>query len=291
MSKTRTIQVEGSEIAITIVNDEDYISLTDMSKKFGDDSLIYSWMRNRNSVEFLGVWEQLHNPDFKGGEFETFKKEAGLNSFHLTPKKWIEATNAIGIKSRAGRYNGGTYAHKDIAFEFGSWLSPTFKLYLIKEFQRLKEIESNQYNLEWNVKRVLSKVNYQLHTDSIKDNIIPKLNIDKEKEWLIYAEEADILNVALFGCTAKQWREANPSLAISNQNIRDFASINELAVLSNLESLNALLIEQDEDKAVRFNLLRKQAQSQLASLNGINFVKSLKHTSDTIYSIKEKPIN
>ena len=171
---------------------------------------IRNWMRNRNTVEFLGIWEQLYNPNFKGVEFDTFKKEAGLNSFNLTPKKWVESTNAIGIISVSGRY-GGTYAHKDIAFEFGAWISPMFKLLLIKEFQRLKEIETNQYNLEWNVKRVLSKVNYTIQTDAVKDYIVPKSNYTKDTEWLAYAEEADILNVALFECTAKQWREATHS--------------------------------------------------------------------------------
>jgi hypothetical protein len=195
---------------------------------------IRNWMRNRNTIEFLGLWEQLNNPNFKSVEFDTLKKEAGLNSFNLTPKKWVETTNAIGIISKSGR-QGGTYAHKDLAFEFGAWISPMFKLLLIKEFQRLKEIETNQFNLEWDVKRILSKANYSIHTDAIKNHIIPTLNVSKDKEWITYADEADVLNVALFGCTAKQWRESNPQLALEGKNMRDLASINQLTVLSNLE--------------------------------------------------------
>lgn len=218
--KKSTINVQGTEIVIISQNENDFISLTNMANKFGGDDLIYSWMRNRNTLEFLGIWEQLHNPIFKGGEFETFKKEAGLNSFHLTPKKWIEATNAIGIQSKAGRYGGGTYAHKDLAFEFGSWLSPEFKLYLIKEFQRLKDDENSRLSLEWNLTRTLSKINYRIHTDAIKEHIVPQ-SITKEQANFIYANEADVLNVALFGKTAKQWRDENPKL---EGNIRDYAS-------------------------------------------------------------------
>lgn len=171
--KKTTINVQGAAITILSQREEDFISLTDMTRKFGDDTLIYSWMRNRNTLEFLGIWEQIHNPVFNGGEFETFKKEAGLNSFHLTPRKWIDATQAIGIQSRAGRYGGGTFAHKDLAFEFGSWLSPEFKLYLIKEFQRLKDDESRRLSLDWNLSRTLSKLNYRIHTDAIKAHLIP----------------------------------------------------------------------------------------------------------------------
>jgi hypothetical protein len=233
--KKSTISVQGTAITIVSHKEDDFICLTDMAKKFGGDDLIYSWMRNRNTLEFLGIWEQIHNPDFKGGEFETFKKEAGLNSFHLTPKKWIEATQAIGIQSRSGRYGGGTYAHKDLAFEFGSWLSPEFKLYLIKEFQRLKEDENRRLSLEWNLNRTLSKVNYRIHTDAIKQNIIPA-NITKAQEQIIYANEADVLNVALFGVTAQQWRKANPN---KEGNVRDYSTVEQLLVLANLESMNA----------------------------------------------------
>ena len=212
MANKSRIEVENKLISIVKQDEQDYISLTDMVKGEEGSDHIRNWMRNRNTVEFIGLWETLNNPNFKPVEFDTFRKQAGLNSFNLTPKKWIEATNAIGLISKSGRY-GGTYAHKDLAFEFGSWISPMFKLLLIKEYQRLKEIESNQYNLEWNVKRILSKTNYQIHTDAVKDCILPEKNYDKDKEWLIYAEEADLLNVALFKSTAKDWREVNPDKA------------------------------------------------------------------------------
>jgi len=244
MDNIKKLQIENAIVSITKINEDDFICLTDMAK-FRDaertNYIIQNWMRTRNTIEFLGLWEQLKNPNFKSIEFDAFKNEAGSNSFTLTPKKWIETTNAIGIISKAGRY-GGTYAHKDIAFEFASWISPTFKLFLITEYQRLKEIENNKYNLEWNVKRILSKTNYHLHTDAIKNYILPKKNYTKNTEWLTYAEEADLLNVALFNCTAKDWREANPKLAKKGMNIRDIASINELAILSNIESMNAEMI-------------------------------------------------
>ena len=204
MTKNSQIEVKDKLISIVKQYEQDYICLTDMVKGEEGSDHIRNWMRNRNTVEFIGLWETLNNPDFKPVEFDTFRKQAGLNSFNLTPKKWINATNAIGIVSKSGRY-GGTYAHKDLAFEFGSWISPMFKLMLIKEYQRLKEIESNQYNLEWNVKRILTKTNYQIHTDAVKDCIIPATNYDKNNEWLVYADEADLLNVALFNCTAKDW--------------------------------------------------------------------------------------
>lgn len=243
---------------------------------------IRNWMRNRNTVEFLGLWETLNNPNFKPVEFDTFRKQAGLNSFNLTPKKWIEATNAIGLISKSGRY-GGTYAHKDLAFELGLWISPMFKLLLIKEYQLLKEIESNQYNLEWNVKRILTKTNYQIHTDAVRDYILPEMNYEKDKEWLIYAEEADLLNVVLFNCTAKDWRDTNPEQAKKGLNIRDFASINELLVLANLESLNSILIRNKIDKAERFRQLKDIAALQKKSLDEKDFLKALKKLSDDVY--------
>jgi hypothetical protein len=203
MAKSKTIQVQGTDISIIEHLNTDYISLNDMVRGFGDDTMIYSWMRNRNTVEFLGIWEEINNPDFKGNEFVTFKSQAGLYNFNLTPRKWIDATNAIGIFSKSGRYGGGTYAHKDLAFEFGSWLSPGFKMYLIKEFQRLKEEESNRLQLEWNLQRTLSKINYRIHTDAIKENLIPQ-ELTKQQISLVYASEADILNIALFGKTAQQ---------------------------------------------------------------------------------------
>ncbi len=215
-------------------------------------------------------------------EFDHFKSEAGLPTFVLTPKQWIEKTNAIGIISKAGRY-GGTYAHRDIAFEFGAAISPTFKLYLIKEYQRFKAIESNQYNIEWNVKRILSKANYHLHTDAVKNYILPKKNYTKNMEWLSYAEEADLLNVALFNCTAKDWREANPKLAKKGMNIRDIASINELAILSNIESMNAEMIRKGIPKTKRFKQLKEIAEYQLKVLNEKDSLKALKKLSDDIY--------
>lgn len=269
--KKSTISVQGTAITILSHKEDDYICLTDMAKRFGGDDLIYSWMRNRNTLEFLGLWEQIHNPEFKGGEFETFKKEAGLNSFHLTPKKWIEATQAIGIQSRAGRYGGGTYAHKDLAFEFGSWLSPEFKLYLIKEFQRLKEDENRRLSLEWNLNRTLSKVNYRIHTDAIKENIIPA-NITKEQEQYIYANEADVLNVALFGMTAQQWRKANPG---KEGNVRDYSTVEQLLVLANLESMNAEFIRMELPQGERLRKLNTIAIQQLKSLVGNMNLKKL----------------
>ena len=262
--KKSIINVKGKEIAIMQKNNSDFISLTDMVRGFGDDTMIYSWMRNRNTLEFLGIWEQMNNPDFKGNEFVTFKTQSGLNSFNLTPKKWIEATRAIGIISKAGRYGGGTFAHKDLAFEFGSWLSPEFKLYLIKEFQRLKEDENDRLKLSWNLQRTLAKVNYKIHTDAIKENLIPLL-LTKEKTNFIYADEADLLNVALFGKTAKQWRIENPKV---EGNIRDEATLEQLVVLSNLESINALLIQQGLTQGKRLMQLNTIAISQMKSLLG-----------------------
>ncbi len=291
MAKTK-LNVNNIEIVLYKQNEDEFISLTDMAK-FRDSErtnyIIQNWMRTRNTIEFLGLWEQLRNPDFKGIEFDAFKNESGSNSFTLTPKKWIETTNAIGIISKSGRY-GGTYAHKDIAFEFASWLSPTFKLYLITEYQRLKEVETNQYNLEWNVKRILSKTNYHIHTDAVKNFILPDKNYEKDKEWLVYAEEADLLNVALFNCTAKDWREANPDLAKKSMNIRDIASINELAILSNLETLNAQMIKEQVDKTERFNKLKEIAKYQLSVLNEKDFMKALKKLDDNVYIEQKKKL-
>lgn len=262
MPKNRSISVKGIEIAIVEYHKNDYLSLTDMVKGFGDDTMIYSWMRNRNTLEFIGIWEELYNPNFKGNEFVTFKSQAGLNSFNLTPKKWIEATNAIGIISKAGRYGGGTFAHKDIAFEFGTWLSSGFKLYLIKEFQRLKEEENTRLNVGWNLQRTLAKVNYRIHTDAIKENIIPLL-LNKSETAFIYANEADVLNMALFSKTAQQWRNENPK---ATGNLRDEASIEQLVVLSNLESVNAVFIHQGVLQAERLIQLNAIAITQMKSL-------------------------
>jgi hypothetical protein len=284
MSKSK-LNVNEIEIVLYKQNEEEFISLTDMAK-FRDSKrtnyIIQNWMRTRSTIEFIGLWEQLHNPNFKRIEFDAFRNESGLNSFTLTPKKWIETTNAIGIISKSGRY-GGTYAHKDIAFEFASWISPTFKLYLITEYQRLKEVETNQYNLEWNVKRILSKTNYHIHTDAVKKFILPDKNYEKDKEWIIYAEEADLLNVALFNCTAKDWRTANPDLAKKSMNIRDIASINELAILSNLETINAQMIKEKINKNNRFLKLKEIAKYQLSVLNDKDFMKALKKLNDKVY--------
>ncbi|TAD85115.1 MAG: KilA-N domain-containing protein [Bacteroidetes bacterium] len=271
MKKT-IIKVKDSEISIHQIGKEDYISLTDMVKGFGDDTMIYSWMRNRNTLEFIGIWEEMNNPDFKGNEFVTFKSQAGLNTFNLTPRKWIEATHAIGIVSKAGRYGGGTFAHKDIAFEFGSWLSPEFKLYLIKEFQRLKEDENNSLKLEWNLQRTLAKVNYHIHTDAIKEKLIPATITPKQASFT-YATEADLLNVALFGTTAAVWRTVNPTL---DGNIRDHATIEQLVVLSNLESINAVLIHQGLIQQERLLQLNQIAITQMKSLVNAKGLKKLK---------------
>ncbi len=264
MTKTSILNVQGIQIALTTIHEEDYISLTDMVRHEEGEDHIRNWIRNKNTLEFLGIWESLNNPGFKGVEFDTFLKEAGLNRFNMTPRKWIEGTNAIGIVSKSGR-NGGTYAHRDIAIEFASWISPKFKLYLIKEYQRLIAAERSKLALTWDVKRLLSKNNYHIHTDAIKNIIIPKLNIDQVKQGFVYATEADILNLALFGCTAKQWQDANPELS-RKMNIRDTASISQLIVLTNLESLNAEMIKQNITQADRFTALRRVAEEQLIIL-------------------------
>lgn len=261
--------------------------------KEGDNraaDVIKNWIRTRTTIEFLGTWETMYNPDFNVVEFDHFKMEAGLPTFVLSPKQWAEKTGAIGIISKSGRY-GGTYAHRDIAFEFGAAISPTFKLYLIKEYQRYKEIESNQYNLEWNVKRILSKANYHIQSDAVQKHIVPEKNYTKDKEWLIYAEEADLLNVALFNCTAKDWRDLNPEQAKKDLNIRDFASINELAVLSNIESLNAELIKKGIERPERFMQLREMAVYQLEILDNKDSLKALKKLADDVYIENQKKIN
>ena len=264
------VNVLGTEIAYYQKNEEDYISLTDMVKYFGDDTLIYSWMRNRNTLEFIGIWEELHNPNFNSNEFVTFKSQAGLNSFNLTPRKWIEATNAIGILSKSGRYGGGTFAHRDIAFEFASWISPQFKLYLIKEFQRLKDEERKQ--LGWDIRRNLTKINYRIHTGAIKENLIPS-ELSKQQINNIYASEADVLNTALFGKTAKEWRDTNPD---KKGNIRDYADISQLVCLSNLENLNAHFINDGLPQDERLVKLNKIAIQQMKLLTDDRGIKKLK---------------
>jgi hypothetical protein len=259
---SRKIDVQGSEVKVLGGKASDYISLTDIAryKETGrTDHVIQNWMRNRNTVEFLGIWEHLNNPEFKPLEFEGFKNRAGLNSFVLTPRQWIDATGAIGILSKSGRY-GGTYAHKDIAFEFASWISVEFKLYLIKEFQRLKE--SEQAQLGWDIKRNLAKINYRIHTDAVKENLIPPALTGKQTN-LVYAAEADVLNMALFGRTAKQWRDANPG---EKGNIRDEANVAQLICLSNLENLNALFINDGLLQSERLQKLNTIAINQMRLL-------------------------
>ena len=278
------LKVQDVEISLATINNQDYISLTDMAKGKNDEAraadIIKNWIRNRSTLEFLGTWEILYNPNFKVVEFDHFKKEAGLPTFTISVSNWVESTNAIGILSRKGKY-GGTYAHKDIAFEFGAAISPVFKLYLIKEYQRLKELESNQYNLEWNVKRILSKANYHIHTDAVKNYILPTLS--DLKEAFVYADEADLLNLAMFGCTAKQWKAANPERALKGENIRDIASINELAILSNIESLNASLIKHNIAKEERFKILVETIKEQRAVLDKVDYLKSIKKLSNDTY--------
>ncbi len=265
------IEVIKKEIAVHTRNEEDYICITDIARyKDSDrtDDLIRNWLRNRNTIEFLGIWEHLNNPDFKPVEFDGFRKQAGLNSFTFTPKQWIEKTNAIGIISKPGRY-GGTYAHKDIAFEFASWISVEFKLYLIKEFQRLKENERKQ--LGWDIKRNLTKINYRIHTDAIKSNLIPP-ELAKKQIDLTYASEADVLNVALFGMTAKEWREKKRN---SRGNIRDEANVAQLVCLSNLENLNAHFINEGMPQAERVTKLNQIAIQQMKLLINDGALKRL----------------
>ena len=261
-----TITALGIDINVSSnAGTEDYISLTDIARYKSDNpkAVIQNWMRNRNTLEFLGVWEKINNPNFKGIEFESFRNEAGLNSFVMTPTKWTGSTGAVGIRTKRGRYSSGTFAHTDIAFEFASWISPEFKLYIIKDYQRLKSDENSRLSLEWNEKRLFSKINYKLHTDSIKEHLEP-LAFGAGKRFT-YADEADILNVAVFGLTAKEWKTKNPN---SNGNMRDSATLNQLVVLSNLESMNSELIKQGLDSGGRAEYLRKMAIDQLASLGG-----------------------
>jgi hypothetical protein len=270
----KKIKVKERQVSVIKINNEDYICITDIAKfknpKEPKD-VVKNWMRNRSTIEYLGLWENINNPDFKGVEFDPLLFEAGSNSFTLSPTKWIETTNAIGIHNKMGR-GGGTYAQKDIAFEFASWISAEFKLYLIKEFQRLKEDENKRLKLEWNLQRTLSKVNYHIHTDAIKENLIPP-KVSKKQQSLIYASEADMLNVALFGLTAKEWREKNPD---KEGNIRDYATLEQLVVLTNLESLNAVFIEQGLPQGKRLKQLNDIAINQLKTLIKYNTTKKLK---------------
>jgi KilA-N domain len=274
MAKSKVINVQGREIALISDKSNDYISITDMARYRDPERtnyIIQNWMRTRSAIEFCGLWEQLNNPDFKGIEFDAFKNESGSNSFALTPQKWIDTTNAKGIISKSGRY-GGTFAHRDIAFEFATWISAEFKFYFIKEFQRLKADENDRLKLEWNLQRTLAKINYRIHTDAIKENLIP-LALTKEKINFVYADEADMLNMALFGMTAKLWRDANPK---AQGNIRDEATIEQLVVLSNMESINAVLIHHGLKQSERLQQLNKIAITQMKSLVDNTSIKKLK---------------
>ena len=276
MSKTKstTLAVKGASVSVLSENRQDFISLTDIARFKNperSDDLVRNWLRNRNTVEFLGIWETLHNPDFNSVEFDGIRIQTGLNSFILSPKQWIEKTAAIGITSSTGRY-GGTYAHKDIAFEFASWVSVEFKLYLIKEFQRLKDDENDRLKLDWNLQRTLAKINYRIHTDAIKDTLIPP-SVTKAQASAVYASEADLLNVALFGQTAKQWRDTQTG---AEGNIRDYAALEQLVVLTNLESLNSVLIRQGLPQPERLATLNDIAITQLRTLLAANSAKRLK---------------
>ena len=278
-NKMRKLNVQENNVSVQKVGDEDYLCLTDMIKAKDGDFFVTDWIRQRSTLDFMAAWESLNNPNFNYGEFAIIRNRSGVPSFKVSAKEWINSTGAIGIVSKAGRY-GGTYAHKDIAFEFGMWISPMFKLYLIKEYQRLLNIENNQYNLEWNVKRIMTKVNHQVHTDAVKDHVLPKLVWNKK--WA-YANEADVLNIALFGQTAAEWRAQNPARVKKGENIRDSASINELVILSNIESYSAELMKQDISKEERLELLRQMVESQKASLSKLDPMKSIKKLQDDTY--------
>jgi hypothetical protein len=280
MAKSKTINVKGTEIVLFTEGNEDFISITDIARYKNANEpkdVVKNWMRSRSTIEFLGLWEKINNPAFKGVEFDSFLYQAGSNSFVLSPSKWIETTNAIGIISKAGS-GGGTYAHIDIAFEFASWVSAEFKLYLLVEFKRLKSEESDRLKLTWDLHRTLSKINYRIHTDAIKEHIIPS-SITKEQANVVYANEADVLNVALFGQTAKQWRAANAGLGRQSKqegNIRDYATIEQLLVLANMESMNAEFIRMELPQGERLLKLNQIAISQLKSLAANPSVKKLK---------------
>ena len=274
MAKNKTIQVKEIGVSIIVERKGDYISLTDIARyrdSERSDYILQNWLRNYSTIEFVGLWEQLNNPAFNSIEFDGIKSQAGANSFSLTPKRWIDSTNAIGIVSKTGRY-GGTFAHKDIAFEFASWISAEFKLYLLVEFQRLKDDENDRLKLEWNLQRTLSKINYRIHTDAIKEQLIPP-TITREQSAIVFASEADLLNVALFGMTAKQWRDEN---ATADGNMRDHAELEQLVVLTNLESINSVLIRQQLSQGERLQKLNEIAISQMKSLLGNNNIKKLK---------------
>ena len=260
------IVVNGIEIRVKKINNDDYLSITDIAKGFGSDDIVRNWLRVRNTIEFLGIWEELNNKDFNSVEFDGIKNEAGTNRFSISVKQWVNKTNAIGLIAKAGKYDSGTYAQKDIALHFCTWINPAFQLYVIKEFQRLKKEESEQNKIDWNLQRLFTKENYRLHTDAIKNEIIPKMGLTKAQEWIVYADEGDILNKAVFGKTAKQWREENPNVS-KTRNIRDYATAEELLVLTNCESANANMIIEGLNKLERYERLKKQAKKELEFFN------------------------
>ena len=283
--KTQII-VKEQKINVLRIDNKEYISLTDLARYADNEEPrlpIRDWMRNKEVIFFLGLWESINNENFKGGEFDTFKNEAGSNKFKMSPQKWIRETNAIGIISKSGRYDGGTFAHSDIAFEFASWLSPEFKLYLIQEFQRLKKNETYQNKIDWHANRVLAKVNYIVHTDAIKSVIVPTLTENQKK--FIYADEADVLNVALFGQTAKEWKINNPELA-KNGNIRDYTDLLHLVILNNLENINAELIEMEIPQSERLVKLNNIAKKQMNLLKNNKSFDNLKYVDNKTSMIK-----
>ena len=284
------IMVKDHKIGVLRIGSKEYISLTDLARYADNEEPrlpIRDWMRSKEVISYLGLWERIHNENFKGGEFDTFKNEAGSNTFKMSPQKWIKETNAIGIISKSGRYDGGTFADPDIAFEFASWLSPEFKLYVIQEFQRLKKNESYQNKIDWNANRVLAKVSYLIHTDAIKSIIVPTLT-EKQKKY-VYAEEADVLNVALFGMTAKEWKESNPNL-VKDGNIRDYTDLLHLVILSNLENINAQLIEMGIPQNERLIKLNKIARKQLELLKNNKSINNLEYIENKANRKQELPI-
>lgn len=281
-NKHSSLKIKEYNISMFTEGDKDFICLTDMVKAHEGEFFISDWIRNANTLDYIGAWEQLYNPHFNYGEFAIIRSGAGSNNYKVSIKELTEKTNLISIRATAGRY-GGTYAHKDIAFHFGMWIDPIFQLYIVKEYQRLKEVESNTYNLEWDVRRLMTKVNYVLHTDAVQKHIIPKSTLPLEKQGIEYANEADLLNVALYGYTAKQWKESNPQHALNGKNMRDFSSITDLLIMSNLESLNSEMIKLNTTKQQRFQLLSQMAIEQREKFDKVDMIKSIKKSDPTTY--------
>ena len=281
-NKHSNLKIKDYNISMFTEGDKDFICLTDMVKAQEGDFFISDWIRNANTLDYLAAWEQLYNPNFNYGEFAIIRSGAGSNNYKVSIKELTEKTNLISLRATAGRY-GGTYAHKDIAFHFGMWINPIFQLYIVKEYQRLKEVESNLLNLEWDVRRLMTKVNYVLHTDAVQKHIIPNSKFPEDKKWVEYAEEADLLNLALFGYTAKQWKESNPQQALNGKNMRDFSSITDLLIMSNLETLSAQLIQTNLTKQQRFAYLKKMADEQRQTFDKVDIIKSIKKSNETTY--------